>query len=391
MISHTNNQNIIVNNFKKLKSMGISFTLYKKHKATCLAAYTLSKDNNFNLIRFIAATLVLISHSFALLYGSSAFEPLKSTLGMTLGQIAVDIFFITSGFLISQSYLNRKSLTQFIFSRLLRIYPALIVAVIFCVFIVGTFFSQHSLTDYFSNLQTLRYLVRNFIVVLGVEHRLPGVFETLPIKNAVNGSLWTLPYELWMYISLVLAYYLANKVSSLSTKITSNNLIVIIFGIAFILNIWYQFYPSILKTYLHLFTMFFCGVTFFLLKNSIILSHKGMLLCIFLLTTLASNQELLRIPYPICLAYLIFYLAYIPTGSVRQFNKFGDYSYGMYIYAFPLQQSIVSLVQNISIGNFVFLSIVSTLALAVLSWHVIEKRALKLKSKLHFRSLFATK
>jgi len=353
---------------------------------TPIATYTLNKNNNFNLIRFIAATLVLISHSFALLYGSSSFEPLKSTIGMTLGQIAVDIFFVTSGFLITQSYLNKKSLTQFIFARILRIYPALIVAVIFCVFIVGAFFTQYSLTDYFSNFQTLRYLVRNIIVILGVDHFLPGVFETLPFKNSINGSLWTLPYELWMYLSLVLIYHLLNNICAYSTKITANNLVVIIFVIAFLLNVWYQFYPSILKTYLHLFTMFFCGVSFFLLKEKILLSQRGMIFCIVLLTASSFNQEIFSIVYRICLAYVIFYLAYIPAGLIRHFNKVGDYSYGMYIYAFPLQQSILAITQDISIRTFVFSSLVSTLVLAMLSWHLIEKRSLKFKSKLSLKN-----
>ena len=95
-----------------------------------LSDFTSGRDNNFNLIRIIAALAVLVTHSFALATGTSAAEPFQKTLGMTIGSIAVDIFFITSGFLVTGSLLTRKSFIdfiEFVWARVLRIFPALLV------------------------------------------------------------------------------------------------------------------------------------------------------------------------------------------------------------------------------------------------------------------------
>lgn len=104
-----------------------------------------SRDNNFNLIRFIAAFGVLFSHSFSLAIGSIETEPFKQLIGMSFGQIAVDMFFISSGFLIANSLFVNKNLANFLWARFLRIYPGLFAAVLFCVFVVGLYFTSYPL------------------------------------------------------------------------------------------------------------------------------------------------------------------------------------------------------------------------------------------------------
>lgn len=107
-----------------------------------ISNYTNTRDNNYNLIRFLAAVLVLFTHSFALTYGSGNAEPLRYSLGITWGTIAVDVFFVTSGFLIAGSFFKRGNLIAFGWARILRIYPALFVALLFCVFVVGLAFTS---------------------------------------------------------------------------------------------------------------------------------------------------------------------------------------------------------------------------------------------------------
>lgn len=104
---------------------------------TVLSEYTNNRDNNFNLIRFIAASLVLYTHSYALVIGTGDAEPLRNSIGMTWGSIAVDVFFVISGFLIASSFFERNNIVAFVWARILRIYPALIVAIIFCVLIIN--------------------------------------------------------------------------------------------------------------------------------------------------------------------------------------------------------------------------------------------------------------
>ena len=102
-----------------------------------LGAHVGNRDNNFTLIRFIAASLVLFSHSFALSVGTASAEPLHTSLHITFGQIAVDVFFLTSGFLVTASLLARGSIKTFAKARCLRIYPGLIVAVLLTTLVIG--------------------------------------------------------------------------------------------------------------------------------------------------------------------------------------------------------------------------------------------------------------
>src|SRR5487761_1170379 len=95
------------------------------------------RDNNFNLLRFLAAFAVLISHSFSLATGVSDAEPLRAAYGLTWGDIAVDVFFVTSGFLVTASLLKRRSATAFVWARVLRIFPALWLMLFLTVFGMG--------------------------------------------------------------------------------------------------------------------------------------------------------------------------------------------------------------------------------------------------------------
>ncbi len=344
-----------------------------------LSIYTNSRDNNFNLIRFIASSLVLFSHSFALSLGSGDFEPLRSTIGMTWGMIAVDIFFVTSGFLITSSYFSRNNLIAFVWARILRIYPALIIAVIVCVFIIGAWFTTNSIQEYLSNPQTQKYFIKNTTLFWGIEYSLPGVFLDVPYKGAVNGSLWTLPYEVKMYAILAFTLGLTAYISKRIKILTVENVILFIGVFSATLHIFNYFYTILPVNFIRLFSMFFIGAAFFAWKEKIRLSSKWALLGVALLLLSAMNRELFFISYCLLLPYLIFYAAYVPSGYIRKFNEYGDYSYGIYIYAFPIQQSAAVLIPNISVPAMVIVSFVATLFLAMLSWHLIEKRFLKMK------------
>jgi len=101
------------------------------------AAAASGRDNNFNLVRLAAATAVVVSHSFALATGDPAAEPLWSTLGITLGGLAVVAFFMTSGYLVGGSLLSNGQPIRFAVARALRIYPGLWVALLLTVFVLG--------------------------------------------------------------------------------------------------------------------------------------------------------------------------------------------------------------------------------------------------------------
>jgi peptidoglycan/LPS O-acetylase OafA/YrhL len=345
-----------------------------------LSKYTASRDNNFNLIRFLAASLVLISHSYPIILGLGAQEPLVQSLGISLGSIAVDVFFIASGFFIAASFNYKSSLKSFVMARLLRIYPALIVTVLLSTFVLGLYFTSLTFNEYLSNNQTYRYLLKNITLISGVEYYLPEVFKQNPYPNAVNGSLWTLPYEIKMYCFMMMFISLF---SLIERKMKSAGLAgVLIIGLTFfalityILNHFYSFYEG---QSLKLFTMFFMGSAFFYLKERVSIRSKFGIPVIIAFGIAMLSKDIFFVIYTLLLPYLVFYLAYIPAGKIRSFNKLGDYSYGIYIYAFPIQQMVAALIPNCGIYQMISLSFLGTIIMAYLSWHLIEERALKLK------------
>jgi peptidoglycan/LPS O-acetylase OafA/YrhL len=350
-----------------------------------LSIFVHGRDNNFNLIRFVAAYLVLVSHCFPLYDGSGKDEPLKMLVGMSFGAMAVDLFFITSGFLIANSLFYRKSLSNFIKARVLRIYPGLVVSLIFCVFVLGAFFTTMPIQRYLTELQTYNFLFFNATLFFGEEAVLPGVFDSLPLKQTVNGSLWTLPFEVRAYALLVMVgvtgSYL-NKKWNIFTRKESYLIIPFIGMSIYLFDYFYTILPISYfgSEYARLITLFFIGVAFYHYREKIVLSSKLFGILLFLLMISAIDISSFFVVYNLTLAYLIFYLAYVPKGKVRRFNKYGDYSYGIYIYAFPIQQSIIAITPDISFYNYLLLSTLFTFIFAYFSWHVVEKQALKLKS-----------
>ncbi|MCE9537429.1 MAG: acyltransferase, partial [Nitrospirae bacterium] len=176
-----------------------------------LSNYTQGHDNNFNLLRIVAAFAVLVTHSFALAIGTGAAEPFRDSLGMTMGTMAVDVFFVTSGFLVTGSLLARQNARQFLWARFLRVFPALLVMLLLTVFGLGPLLTSWPLAAYLTDSGTYGYLLKCATLVSGVWYNLPGVFDDNPFKHAVNGSLWSLPYEIRMYAIVLMVWLVCRK------------------------------------------------------------------------------------------------------------------------------------------------------------------------------------
>jgi len=131
--------------------------------------------------------------------------------------------------------------------------------------------------------------------------------------------------------------------------------------------------------FIGLFSMFFMGAAIYVFREKICIRLCFFVLSLILLILAYFNQNMFFIIYIIVLPYFIFYVAYAPSGWIRKFNNMGDYSYGIYIYAFPVQQSIIALNPRISTQMMVLLSASITFPLAFLSWHIVEKHSLKMK------------
>ena len=149
----------------------------------------------------IAATAVLVSHAFPIALGEGAAEPLYTLTGMSLGGHAVAVFFILSGLLIARSFDRGSDLKRFVMARAMRLFPALVLVLLLTV-LMGAFVTTLPLSRYFTATETLTYFPRNLSLAF-LQYPLPGVFGDNPLPDDINGSLWTLFYEVVCYAAVV--------------------------------------------------------------------------------------------------------------------------------------------------------------------------------------------
>ncbi len=332
-----------------------------------LGYLSIDRNNNLDFIRFFAATLVIFSHAFPINYLNNEREPffILSNGQSTLGHLAVLIFFITSGFLITQSFFNTKNPLTFIKSRILRIFPALIVIVVLTTFILGVLVTNQPLGEYLSNTETYKYLMTIFL--FPIQYTLPGVFTDNPYQGIVNGSLWTLRIEFLFYLAvLILGTF----------KLLNKKFILLIFTLSMIiplLNI------QVGEDYIDLFRYFSAGMLIYIYKDSINLNIVIAIISTIIII-LSIFSGFFQVCFPIFGSYIIFYIAYNKKIKLQNFSKYGDFSYGLYIFAFPIQQLTMQyfILHANPFFNFL-ISFPITLLFSYLSWHFIEKPALKLK------------
>ncbi|MEH7374540.1 acyltransferase family protein [Neobacillus drentensis] len=331
-----------------------------------------SRKNNLDFIRFVAATLVLFSHSYPLSTGNNMSEPFGLlTLGeMTFGELAVSIFFVISGFLITQSFDRSKDPIYYFKARILRIFPGLAFCLLLAAFLLGPIFTELSVIDYIMNRETYDYL--STISLYRIQYDLPGVFLTNVWPNAVNGSLWTLWYEFFFYIVVAILGV---------TRLLDKRIVLLGFFLATAL-----YFLGRGAFYTDLFRYFSAGMFFYLFRKKINLN--GWLACVsFIILVLTMKTGYFSYSFTIFGSYLIFYLAFETRLKVHNFGKYGDFSYGIYIYAFPLQQLMIYLFDNkLTPWENFLLSFPVTMLFAIVSWYLVEKRALKYK-KLSFKTV----
>ncbi len=332
------------------------------------------RNNNFNLIRMLAATAVLISHSYPLALGREAIEPLSKWIGLSLGELAVITFFCVSGFFISLSRDRAASTMDFFIARFLRIYPGLTLVLLLSVFLIGPLFTTVGPSEYFSSGETYGYLTHN-LTLFSMKFQLPAVFENNPWPG-INGSLWTLFYEVTLYVLVgglgAFAFYSEGR------KFAG--------FLMFYAALYVAFKALMLNTTLlvdfHRAEFFFTwslpfvlGMSFYRYRDNI--PHRF----IGFLPFAALAVCTWRTPYffesfVLAWAYLIFYLGFATRPVIDRYNQLGDYSYGVYIYAFPIQEILAHLFKGIGPVSMMLLAFPLVLMAAIFSWHLIEKPAM---------------
>jgi len=338
--------------------------------ADCLA----QRRDNFLLLRLIAAAMVVFGHSYAMaqIPGLHDFIAMKGWApGLYTGSIAVEIFFVVSGFLVAGSYINRRDLKFFVRSRFLRIVPAFVVCVVICAFVIGPFVTSMPLVEYLSHRDTRGYVLKN-ISFTWLEWYLPGVFESNPYPRVVNGSLWTLPAEVRMYVFLAVFGVLG--------LLHRRWLFNLVLGTTFVLAAWFL-EPGIglfrVDSYFRLAGLFALGTFFYVNRQSIPLDGYIAAALVVLAYLLHGTPHFLGI-FGLALGYGSLWFAYAPR--LDGFNRMGDYSYGVYLWGFPAQQCIAWVITAPTPMQVFAWAMPITLLIAIASWHWVEKPALKLKN-----------
>src|SRR6267154_2060369 len=330
----------------------------------------MGRNNNFDALRFWAALAVLWGHSFPL--GANQPDPLDAlTHGQTsIGGIAVAIFFVISGYLITGSYRNSPRPLRFMKSRALRIFPGLIAVLLLTAFVVGPLITTLPLREYFLDPLTYKFAYHSLPIFKGNFDELPGVFLTSNTPKSVNGSLWTLNYEFRCYL-LVLLF---GMVGLLNRVVMSIGLTLLLALIVFMDHSNFLFSNSVILT-----AYFFAGSILFLIG----ITPNRFLVAACLIAIIASLIVGARFPVVMTLAgsYIVICIGISNAIRIPYLSRFGDLSYGTYIYAFTVQQ-IVALTFA-SNSTWLINAAVSTpivVGLAALSWRYVEKPALDLKS-----------
>ncbi len=325
-----------------------------------------ARTGNFGTLRTLAALGVLVSHSFLLSGGTYAAEPVfaLSHGQTTIGGIAVLMFFVLSGYLITQSFHRTPDVRRFVAARLLRIMPALVVVVVLAALIMGPLYSSWG-WDYLGSPLVVRYVVGNLSFLQPVD-TLPGVFGANPFPDAVNGSLWTLRFEAACYV-LVLGLGVAGLLTRWAL-LTLTLLALVALAVLGRAHSGLQFT-----------TDFLAGATYFAWQPRI---RASTLLGCGLICGAALWGGQFRVASPSAGAVLI--LALATTGRIRlpDLTRYGDFSYGIYLYAFPVEQMLA-----LRLGKGPWLVLLAatlppTLICAALSWYGVERPAMAWRGRL---------
>lgn len=295
----------------------------------------------------------------------------------TVGGLGVSVFFFLSGFLVWSSWARDPDVYRFFLRRALRIFPGLWMLVLPTVVVLGPLLTPLPLPSYFENPQTWRYLGNAF---LWTGYTLPGVFVDNPYPATVNGSLWTLPIEFFCYGIAVAVGCCVRRWPRWEVPLVLTAIICALCAS------WLG--PSVLgerlNTHFEMIACFFWGAGYavFSRLSDGVLSYRtrqwGLLL--LLASSAMGARGFERTAVLICAASIVWGALHTDIGA-RVTDKLGDISYGVYIFAFPVQQCVVMWGRNRdwSLELHLIFSLVLTGIFAYASWHLVEKRALRLK------------
>ena len=336
-----------------------------------------NKGNNFDIIRLVAASLVIVSHEFGFF---NMTDPLTKSTSLSLGTLGVYVFFAISGYLITKSYLRMPIIQNYLINRTLRIYPGLIVCILLTMFIFGPILTESPLTEYFTSPETYSYLWN--LSLMKLSYYLPGVLSFDTGQNVINPPLWTLVFEFAMYISVIFLV----RVKIFNTKYYNILIITLLISAIITISIGikndFYFAGFNVNWFLRFFTVFFLGSLFYVNQSRFKLFGHHFIV-IGILWYFSIDTFLFFAATILLVLHGTFYFGLYVSPFAKWITTKGDFSYGFYIYGFLIQQVVFEIFgTSLGLLNTMLLSIISVIPFAVLSWNLIESKSLKLKKTL---------
>ena len=337
-------------------------------------------QNAFTAIRWLGALMVLLGHSYVFL---GLPEPVLFGWAPP-GPIGVYIFFSISGYLVAKSWERDQDVFRFLARRALRIFPGLWVCLLLTAFILGPLASHLTLRDYLSHPHLIAYL-SNFY--LYISYVLPGVFSGNTYPNAVNGSLWSLPVEVMLYVMVAVFGWFSRilKLRDLYVHLIASLFVVGALEWAFARSEMMLFYATDVRQLLICGGYFWVGYLLALNGWDEKLNIRYIFLLLMVWILLYPTKS-----WFIGFSYIVVPCLIVFIGNMRG-SYFGylnrhDYSYGIYIYAFPLQQLLAPNFKAEDFGSYLASVIIVVVLFAALSWNLVERPGIGLKSYLKTRS-----
>lgn len=329
------------------------------------------QSNNFTLIRILAAWSVMWSHAMELQSGSPSGAILAGIMYYNLGDQAVNVFFVLSGIMVSASLERSPSYGRFIIARLIRIFPGLVVCTALLAFVVGPLFSQLPLREYFENQGVMAFVGSSLFTLSGAS-TLPGVFVDKH-TTAANAPIWTLKYEIACYFVLVglAAFGIYRRKTAL----------LIVVAVTWFVSAGYlvQLPEGRLPTLGQAARFWICfstGILAFRFKEWLPISGAVVaVLCVGWWIFWHDPEE--RIIAPVASGYLALWASRIPIGRLRELSNDYDISYGTYIFGWPITQALLVSCPRMHTAALVVVSFGLTAIVALASWILIERPAVR--------------
>ena len=346
--------------------------------------------NNFDFLRFTLAAVVVYCHSYVIISGGTDNEPLciASHGQMSWGTLAVDFFFVISGFLITQSWIHSKGIWDYFKKRILRIYPAFIVVMLICLLVVG----PQSVADkagWYHHISK-KHVLEHLAILVEVPN--PGAFKQLPVPWTIDASVWTIRYEFECYTLVALL----GLVGLYKRRLLPLLLFLGIFALQAVLDVRHHLhlshdalygwkdvpvigYVDFLPRFL---TFFLSGMVFYLYRDKIPLSPWLALGSAAVVVASTLGPQEMDFTLPFFGSYALMSIAFAPWMRLHNWAKRGDLSYGLYLTAWPIQQ-LLRLYLGPSLQPLALFAMALPLSCiaAALSWQFVEKPFLKFKSK----------